>query len=93
MAIIAKEVQNDKPRDAEEQPVNKRSAGKRKSSDVFKSFSRSRIILKQENSDVSAGASHAPDTASHAPVTASLVSTLYQSLARNLTDLARNPRA
>ena len=86
MAIIAQEIQIDEPRDAEEQPANKRSAGKRKSSDVFRSFSRPKIILKQENSDASAGASHAPDTAS-------LVSTLYQSLARNLTDLARNPRA
>ena len=72
MAIATQEIQLDEPRDAEEQPASKRSAGKRKSSDVFKSFSRPKISLKQENSDVSAGASHALDTASLVSTTLSI---------------------
>ena len=63
MAIVTQEITVDKPRRAEEQPTSKRSAGKSKSSDVFKSFSRPKIGLKQENTDVSTGASHALDTA------------------------------
>ena len=64
MAIVAQEIQVDEPRDAKEQPASKRSAGKRKSSDIFKSFSRPKMNLKQENSDASVGTSHALDTAS-----------------------------
>ena len=64
MAIVAQETKVDEFRHAEEQSASKRSSGKRKSSDVFKSFSRPKISLKQENTDVSTGATHALDTAS-----------------------------
>lgn len=72
MAIAAQEIQLDEPRDAGEQPANKRSAGKRKSSDLFKSFSRPKMRLKQEDSDDSARASHALDTASLVSTTLSI---------------------
>ena len=80
MAIVAQEIKVDEPRHAEEQLASKRSAGKRKSSDVFKSFSRPKIGLKQENTDVWTGASHALDTAS-------LVSTTF-SVTRGKSNVA-----
>lgn len=72
MAIVAQEIEVDEPRHAEEQPASKKAAGKRKSSDVFKPFSRPKISLNQENIDVSTGASHALDTISLVSTTLSI---------------------
>ena len=72
MAIVAQEIKIDGSRHVEEQPASKKFAGKRKSSDVFKSFSRPKISLKQENTDDSTGASHALDTVSLVSTTLSI---------------------
>ena len=64
MPIVAQEIKADESGRAEKHSVNNRSAGNRKSSDAFKSFSRPNTHLRQENTNVSTGVSHAPDTTS-----------------------------
>ena len=62
-AVVAPKTRADEPRDVEERPASKRSAGKTESSDTFRSFSRPMKSLKHANAGIWTSASLAPNTA------------------------------
>lgn len=58
-AAFVPEIKTERFRDAEKKP----SAAKREQSDIFRSFSKPKPKLKHEDTDISTGASPAPNTA------------------------------
>ena len=62
-AAVALETKIEGLRDTEEKPASKRSAAKRQSSEIFKSFSRPKTSSKHEKTVIPVGASLAPNTA------------------------------
>lgn len=62
-AAVAQDSKAEQPRDVGKKPAIKPSVAKREQSDIFKSFSKPKAKLKNEDTSSSTGASPAPNAA------------------------------